>query len=147
MRGEGTSYAYLPESRYAEGDEPLLDAVARELRRSGIDAVRGATWTTDAPFRETGSAIAAASAQGLQAIEMEVAALYAFARARQRPVVCFAMVTNQMAQSEGEFEKGPDDGAGLALSLVAAAARAWMPLAGDPSSGHANRHTPDEERG
>lgn len=128
MRGEGTSYAYLPGSRYADGNEPLLNEVEHELRRSGIDIVRGGTWTTDAPFRETGSAIAAAAAEGLKAIEMESAGLYAFARARQRPVVCFAMVTNQMAQSDGDFEKGPDDGAAHALSLLAAAARAWSRL-------------------
>ena len=28
------------------------------------------------------------------------------ARARGKPVVCFALVTNQMAQVEGDFEKG-----------------------------------------
>ena len=125
LRGEGTSYAYLPASPYAEGDPRLLSAVAQELRRSGIEAVRGGTWTTDAPFRETRTAIDAAAANGLKAIEMEVAGLYAFACARARPVVCFALVTNQMAQIEGDFEKGPDDGAGHALALTAAAARGW----------------------
>jgi purine-nucleoside phosphorylase len=106
-----------------------LTAVAAELHRSGIEAIRGGTWTTDAPFRETRSGIAAAATAGLKAIEMEIAALYAFARARAQPVVCFALVTNQMAQSEGEFEKGADDGARHALSLAAAAARAWRSLA------------------
>jgi uridine phosphorylase len=129
LRGEGTSYAYLPPSRYAEGDPVLLDAVQGALDRAGMGAVRGGTWTTDAPFRETGSAIAAAAAAGLKAIEMEIAGLYAYARACARPIVCFALVTNQMAQSEGDFEKGPDDGAGHALALVAAAAEGWRSLA------------------
>ena len=128
MRGEGTSYAYLPAAPYAEGDSALLSAVAQELQRSGIEAIRGGTWTTDAPFRETRTAIDTAAAQGLKAIEMEVAGLYAFARACSRAVVCFALVTNQMAQSEGDFEKGPDDGAGHALALTAAAARGWRSL-------------------
>jgi uridine phosphorylase len=125
LRGEGTSYAYLPPQHYVEGDPHLLDAVASELARAGIGAVRGAVWTTDAPFRETCSAIAAAAAAGLQAIEMEVAGLYAFSQARGKPVICFALVTNQMAQNGNDFEKGPDDGAEHALSLVMAAARAW----------------------
>lgn len=125
LRGEGTSYAYLPPQRYVEGDHDLLDAVASELERVGIHAVRGSVWTTDAPFRETRSAIAAAAAAGLQAIEMEVAGLYAFAQARSNPVVCFALVTNQMAQNGDDFEKGPDDGAEHALALVMAAARGW----------------------
>lgn len=128
MRGEGTSYAYLPPSLYAEGDAELVSAVAAELRRSGIEAIQGGVWTTDAPFRETRSAIDAAVAEGLKAVEMEVAGLYAFAQARGKPVVCFALVTNQMGQAGDDFEKGPDDGAGHALAIIAAAARGWIAL-------------------
>lgn len=125
LRGEGTSDAYLPPDRYVAGDTHLLSAVAAELERSGIEAIEGGTWTTDAPFRETRSAIDAATAEGLHAVEMEVAGLYAFAQARERPVVCFALVTNQMAQAGDDFEKGPDNGTSHALALVAATARTW----------------------
>ena len=59
---------------------------------------------------------------------MEIAGLFAYAQACSRPIVCFALVTNQMAQSEGDFEKGPDDGAGHALALAAAAAEGWRSL-------------------
>ncbi len=62
LRGEGTSYAYLPPDRYVDGEAHLLSAVAAELQRSGIAAIEGGTWTTDAPFRETRSAIEAATA-------------------------------------------------------------------------------------
>lgn len=134
-RGEGTSHAYLPPSRYVEGDADLLAAVADELRRSGIDAIRGGTWTTDALFRETRSALDAATAVGLTAVEMEVAGLYAFARACGKPVVCFALVTNEMAQTGDDFEKGVDNGAGHALALVAAAARGWRTRRGAPGTG------------
>ena len=48
------------------------------------------------------------------AVEMEAAALYAFAAAARRSVVCFAHVTNSMAQTEGDFEKGEADGPGNA---------------------------------
>ena len=142
MRGEGTSYAYLPPSRYADGDAHLLAAVSEELQRAGIEAIRGGTWTTDAPFRETRSALDAAAAEGLKAVEMEVAGLYAFAQARRKPVVCFALVTNQMAQVEGDFEKGPDDGAGHALALVAAAARGWRALRDERRIGDDTEETP-----
>jgi uridine phosphorylase len=125
LRGEGTSYAYLPPARYVHGDPALLAAVGTALDRAGSEAIRGGTWTTDAPFRETHSAIAAARADGLQAVEMEVAGLYAFAQARSRPVICFAMVTNQMAQDGDDFEKGTDNGAGHALALTTAAIRGW----------------------
>jgi uridine phosphorylase len=125
LRGEGTSYAYLPPRCYVAGDTALLSAVAAELVHAGLGVIRGGTWTTDAPFRETQSALKRATAEGLLAVEMEVAALYAFAQACRRPVVCFALVTNQLAQAEGDFEKGLDDGAPHALALAAAAARAW----------------------
>jgi len=128
LRGEGTSYAYLPPSRYVTGDLELLSAVATELRGSRVEAIRGGTWTTDAPFRETRTAIAAAAAEGLHAIEMECAGLYAFAQARDQPVVCFALVTNQMAQAGDDFEKGADNGTRHALALAAAASRGWNTL-------------------
>jgi uridine phosphorylase len=60
------------------------------------------------------------------AVEMEAAALYAFAEARQKPVVCLAHVTNRMASAEGDFEKGAAGGSQEALQVVALVARAWM---------------------
>jgi purine-nucleoside phosphorylase len=70
-----------------------------------VSILHGAVWTTDAPFRQTAEAIAAAGADGLLALEMEAAALYAFASARRVPVICLAHLTNRMAQVEGDFEK------------------------------------------
>lgn len=78
----------------------------------------GATWTTDAPFRETDRAIAAARVRGILAVEMEAAGLYAFAQARQRAVICLAHVTNQMGIIEGDFEKGEANGAADALAVL-----------------------------
>jgi purine-nucleoside phosphorylase len=59
----------------------------------------------------------------LLTVEMEAAALYAFATARKTPVLCFAHVTNQMALIEGDFEKGEGDGTVDALAVILAAAR------------------------
>lgn len=126
LRDEGTSYHYLPPSEFIEIDRALLDAVAEPLSRIAVPVHRGATWTTDAPFRETAEAVEAHRAAGLLAVEMEAAALYAFARARAKPVICFAHVTNQMAVNEGDFEKGEADGATATLTVVAAVARAWL---------------------
>ena len=124
LRDEGTSGHYLPPSPCVEGDAPLLARVWPALRALSLPVHRGMTWTTDAPYRETEHAIAAARAQGALAVEMEAAALYAFARARERDVLCFAHVTNRMAVDEGDFEKGEADGAGDSLDLIVAAARA-----------------------
>ncbi len=80
----------------------------------------GSTWTTDAPYRETAEAIAQAESLGIVAVEMEAAALYAFASAREFDVVCVAHVTNAMATDGDDFEKGDADGAHDALEVVAA---------------------------
>jgi hypothetical protein len=56
---------------------------------------------------------------------MEAAALYAFGTTSDNSIVCFAHVTNSMAQTEGDFEKGEADGAKATLAVVAAAARGW----------------------
>jgi nucleoside phosphorylase len=116
---------YLPPAAFAEADPALIATIAAGLAGRQPPVRQGATWTTDAPFRETAAAIEAARAQGALAVEMEAAALYAFARARTKPVVCFAHVTNQMAQIDGDFEKGEANGVHDALDLIAAAARAW----------------------
>lgn len=131
FRGEGTSYAYLPPALAVDADPDLVDAVAGSCDGINVRTVRGATWTTDAPFRETRTFLATAKAAGALAVEMEAAALYAFAAAHRRPVICFAHVTNTMAVGEGDFEKGPSDGAEQALSVVVAAARGWRSTAGD----------------
>ena len=125
LRDEGTSHHYLPPALFADADPPLAALVMRELAGGPSNVRRGATWTTDAPYRETEAAIETARAHGVLAVEMEAAALYAFARARQRPVLCFAHVTNQMAQVGDDFEKGEADGAHDALALLGETARAW----------------------
>jgi uridine phosphorylase len=124
LRDEGTSSHYLPPAMFAAVDGALADRVWTFLSTARVPVHRGTTWTTDAPYRETANAIAAARAHGALAVEMEAAALYAFAQARGRDVLCFAHVTNQMAVVEGDFEKGEADGAGDSLDVIAAAARA-----------------------
>src|SRR4030095_617424 len=107
LRDEGTSYHYASPSDYADADAGLVarDAAALEKSKQLFFFV-GPTWTTDAPFRETATAIEAARSKGALAVEMEAAALYAFARASGAAVLCLAHVTNSMGQAEQDFEKG-----------------------------------------
>jgi uridine phosphorylase len=132
LRDEGTSYHYLPPAEFAAADQALVKAAMQASCGAGQTIYRGAAWTTDAPFRETAAAIERASARGILAVEMEAAALYAFAEARQKPVLCLAHVTNRMAVSGGDFEKGEADGAYASLAVIAAVARAWRELDGGP---------------
>ena len=118
LRDEGTSYHYAAPAEYGEADPGLVALATEALKARGLQAIVGATWTTDAPFRETAAAIEAAKAKGILAVEMEAAALYAFARARNKKVLCIAHVTNTMAVTEQDFEKGEADGTTDALRLL-----------------------------
>jgi uridine phosphorylase len=119
LRDEGTSYHYAPPSEYAEADPNLVRAAEAAMSGSKPRAVVGASWTTDAPFRETAEAVEAARAKGILAVEMEAAALYTFARTAGVRVLCLAHVTNTMGLAGQDFEKGEADGTTDALAVFA----------------------------
>lgn len=127
LRDEGTSYHYAPPAEFANAEPALVRKAVSALRHSGFEAIVGASWTTDAPFRETVEAIGFAREKGILAVEMEAAALYAFAQAANVRVLCIAHVTNTMAQAEGDFEKGEADGTTDALRLLDAIVRSGLP--------------------
>jgi uridine phosphorylase len=124
LRDEGTSYHYATPAEFAEADPQLVANIAKTLDENGMRALVGASWTTDAPFRETAEAIDAARAKGILAVEMEAAALYTFARTRQASVLCFAHVTNTMGLTHQDFEKGESDGTTEALRVLEISIRA-----------------------
>ncbi len=118
LRDEGTSYHYLPPSAYSTINSALRERILDGWGRASQSLFIGDSWTTDAPFRETEAMIAWGRERGLLAIEMEAAALYALAEARGYSIICFAHITNQMAQQEGDFEKGAANGSLSALSVI-----------------------------
>jgi uridine phosphorylase len=122
LRDEGTSYHYAAPTAFAEADPHIVNAAMSALTDKRLRAYVGASWTTDAPFRETASAIASSRARGVLAVEMEAAALYTFARKRNKAVLCVAHVTNTMGLADRDFEKGEGDGAIDALTILEALA-------------------------
>ena len=118
LRDEGTSYHYAKPSDYSEAEPELVAAATQATKAKGVNVVIGSSWTTDAPFRETEEAIASARSKSILAVEMEAAALYAFARANSRKVICLAHVTNTMAVAEQDFEKGEAGGTVDALRVL-----------------------------
>ncbi|MCC7165655.1 MAG: nucleoside phosphorylase [Anaerolineae bacterium] len=125
LRDEGTSYHYLPPAPYSYINPKLLKCQEGTFHGASVPVLYGATWTTDAPFRETPAAIEYARGEGILGVEMEAAALYAFAKVNAKEVICFAHITNQLAQIEGDFEKGPDQGTHDALAVIGVTAKRW----------------------
>ena len=79
FRDEGTSWHYSPSK-----EEVLnIDTAAYTadfLTRAGIPFAKGATWTTDASYRETPSAVAYYRDRGCVCVEMECASVMAVAK-------------------------------------------------------------------
>lgn len=124
-RDEGTSLHYLPPSEWSHLRPVLLTLLDGAFEGLAEPVSVGRSWTIDAPFRETETAIAMAKHAGVHAVEMEAAALYAYATARQRDIVCVAHVTNDMGVGGDDFEKGSDNGTHRILAVVDAIARVW----------------------
>ena len=124
LRDEGTSYHYAAPDVFAQADPHIVDLAMRALENAGLPAYVGPSWTTDAPFRETAAAVAAARAKGVLAVEMEAAALYTFARRRNKAVLCLAHVTNTMGLADRDFEKGEAEGTADALKILDVVAKA-----------------------
>jgi uridine phosphorylase len=128
IRDEGTSYHYLPPQEVATLAANLLYPLSVSFDRVHLAVVTGKSWTTDAPYRETETAIVRAKEQGTLAVEMEAAALYAFAQAKAKPVVCYAHLTNSMAQHGEDFEKGAENGSLDSLALLYHTAATLLPI-------------------
>lgn len=131
FRDEGTSIHYVDAAEWARLRPNLSDRLERAFEGLDEPVHRGRSWTTDAPYRETETAIRAARDRGIHAVEMEAASLYAFARARGVDVVCVAHVTNDMAVDGNDFEKGLDAGTHRVLTVVGAVADALRPTSLD----------------
>ena len=132
LRDEGTSTHYLPPARWAPAPGHLLTAVTAALPAVSHTLIPGRSWTTDAPYRETPAAIRRARDARADCVEMESAALYAYAAARGRDVLCLAHVTNTMAVSGDDFEKGQANGALAAIAMTAAVAQVLRADLGRP---------------
>ena len=82
VRDEGTSYHYLAASRTVGPSPEAVDAIRTTLLRHAVPFVEGATWTTDALYRETRRKVERRVAEGCLTVEMEAAAFFAVAAFR-----------------------------------------------------------------
>jgi len=126
IRDEGTSLHYLPEGRRVPGPAPELgDHLARELAQVS-EVRRGCVWTTDAPYRETREQLQVWEADGVLAVEMQAASLFAFGHARGASVAVVALVSNSTDHVGEQFDTGEHAyRVGVLGGLVRAAAQ-WL---------------------
>jgi uridine phosphorylase len=126
VRDEGTSYHYLPAGSIVEGHAALAGVLAAELQGLPLPVTTGTVWTTDAPYRETESQLAAHGAARVSAVEMQAASLFAFGAARGVPVGIVAHVTNAIDHSGQPFDKGEDVSGEVLLQAICRAAEKFL---------------------
>ncbi|MFU0544829.1 nucleoside phosphorylase [Gardnerella swidsinskii] len=83
LRDEGTSYHYLPPSRYVDVSERSRRAILQTLQAHNLPYHEVKTWTTDGFFRETKTKVANRKQEGCAVVEMECSALAACAQMRE----------------------------------------------------------------
>ena len=82
LRDEGTSYHYLPPSRFVEVSKEARRAIEKTLKGHGLPYQEVVTWSTDGFYRETKEKVRLRKSEGCQVVEMECAALAACAQMR-----------------------------------------------------------------
>lgn len=76
VREEGTSHHYLPEETIPRADEDFVSALEEACAEHGVSYHKGATWTTDASYREMRSKVSRYSEEEVLTVEMETSAIF-----------------------------------------------------------------------
>lgn len=124
LRDEGTSYHYLPAAPTVGAHPAALAALSTTLEGAGVAYQQGTTWTTDAPFRETGPLVRQRAAAGCLTVEMEAAALYAVAKHRGVAAAALLGASDDLSGERWAWLPGRESArlrlAGLAVAAAAA---------------------------
>jgi uridine phosphorylase len=128
IRDEGTSYHYLPPARSVAAPTKLVARLASELERLGLPVYNGTVWTTDAPYRETRQQLDCYAQEGVLAVEMQAASLFALAHVRNAQIGVVAHVSNAIDHEGEPFDKGPET---KGLEILTAVCRAGLALCHD----------------
>lgn len=103
LRDEGLSHHYLPAAERVASEPEALGIARSFLDQRVIPHQVGATWTTDALYRETPARIARRREQGCLTVEMEVAAMLAVAQHRGVPLVPLLSCGDDLSGDSWDF--------------------------------------------
>jgi len=126
IRDEGASCHYLPPGLSVDCRPEVVEELRKELSAAGLAVRVGPVWTTDAPYRETASDLRRWAEEGVLAVEMQAASLFAFGQARKIRVGAVAMVSNAVDHDGGQFDTGGEAQGWFVLQAIARAGRAIL---------------------
>jgi len=98
LRDEGTSYHYIAHGDYSYPDEKLTKKLGSFIESRGLEYEKAATWTIDAPYRETKAEINKYKKQGIATVEMEASALFAVAKLRKVKIASAFVVSDILGE-------------------------------------------------
>ena len=98
IREEGTSYHYLPKGEKSLPDLEIQRKLFDSIGRIGLPLHQGTIWTTDAPYRETTEKVRRYRREGVLAVEMEMAAVFAFGKAAKISVGAILIVSDEVRE-------------------------------------------------
>ena len=102
IRDEGVSQHYLLAEKFVNANGFLNEKLKKHLP-DGF--VTGATWTTDAPYRETREEVQHYQTEGVQVVEMEIASLFAVAQVWGVEAAAVVVVADKLANLEWEMPR------------------------------------------
>ncbi len=124
LRDEGTSYHYLPPSRFIDISEEARGAVEKALTERGLPYREVVTWSTDGFYRETRDKVEYRKSEGCSVVEMECSALAACASLRGILWGQLLYTADTLADAENYDERDwGAKAAGLALKVSIEAVR------------------------
>lgn len=132
VRDEGTSYHYMAPSPEIEADPHSVQLLEHVLKACGYSYVKGKTWTSDAIYRETLSAIEERRQEGCLAVEMECASMLAVSKYRHIPFIQFLYGADNLSSETWEIRD--------LMSYGLTTAEAYMILAFECGLGLASNH-------
>jgi len=100
IRDEGVSHHYLPPAKWVAGSADLLNIVEQAVNSAEIDYQIGSSWTTDAPYRETEVELRTYQQEGVLAVEMETATVFAICQYRNYQATALLIISDSLANLE-----------------------------------------------
>ncbi|MBS0620876.1 MAG: nucleoside phosphorylase [Verrucomicrobia bacterium] len=100
VRDEGTSYHYMPASKYIHAPRRMTNRLIARLKKAEIPHFIGSSWTTDSFYRQTAEEVVHFQKEGVLTVEMEAAALFAVAHFYQVDLAALFTISDTHADLE-----------------------------------------------
>ncbi len=126
IRDEGVSHHYAAPDKYAYPTPALTERLKAELTTRNLTYAEGATWTIDAPYRETVAEARHYQSEGVFTVEMEASALMTVAQYRGVELATAFVISDSLAELVWSPQFGAEQTSDGLVKLYGAARAALL---------------------